>query len=259
MFGKLQRTAEQNSEGIGLGLTISKQIVNHYGGRIDLFSRGKGTGSAFMFSMKFKCKPQTSQQNTVEGLQSFSREIPSLDRESDLDQQQLFTNEHKDNNLYLENTEGHPSDLNGTTLQPIETEEIKVDNVQREPESSDSSDIQEGNCLLGGDAQAALKLKDSCEVMVVDDNAVNLEATKTLIEEVVGEKKVQTAVSGEKAIKKFEKRIHLIYQRILEMKRALEENHDLNLEGSIIDSIPPLYKLLVIDFSMPQTKGHEVA
>ena len=51
--------------------------------------------------------------------------------------------------------------------------------------------------------------------MVVDDNAVNLEATKTLFEEIVGERMVQVAVSGEKAVKKFEKRIHLIYQRIL--------------------------------------------
>ena len=30
MFGKLHRTAEMNHEGIGLGLTITKKIVEYY-------------------------------------------------------------------------------------------------------------------------------------------------------------------------------------------------------------------------------------
>ena len=39
-FGKLHRTAEMNHEGIGLGLTIVKQIVHHCGGTIDVLSNG---------------------------------------------------------------------------------------------------------------------------------------------------------------------------------------------------------------------------
>ena len=51
-FGKLARTAAQNSEGIGLGLTIVKNIVEKAGGKIIAFSDGLGKGSNFCFSMK---------------------------------------------------------------------------------------------------------------------------------------------------------------------------------------------------------------
>ena len=51
-FGKLHRTAEMNTEGIGLGLTIVKQIIEKSGGSIDVVSEGVGHGSLFFFSMK---------------------------------------------------------------------------------------------------------------------------------------------------------------------------------------------------------------
>ena len=50
-FGKLNRTAHQNNEGIGLGLTIVKQIVEASGGDICFHSDGPGLGSTFCFSM----------------------------------------------------------------------------------------------------------------------------------------------------------------------------------------------------------------
>ena len=50
-FGKLQRTAEMNHEGIGLGLTIVKEIVELNGGMIFAHSQGLGCGSTFAFSM----------------------------------------------------------------------------------------------------------------------------------------------------------------------------------------------------------------
>ena len=39
-FGKLKRTAAINSAGIGLGLTIVKQIIESAGGRVSVFSEG---------------------------------------------------------------------------------------------------------------------------------------------------------------------------------------------------------------------------
>ena len=40
-----------NSEGLGLGLTIVKQIVQLAGGEINVYSDGKDEGSCFEFSM----------------------------------------------------------------------------------------------------------------------------------------------------------------------------------------------------------------
>lgn len=54
-FGKLQRTTETNgSEGIGLGLTIVKQIVESGGGHVGVESEGRGKGSVFKISMKMQ-------------------------------------------------------------------------------------------------------------------------------------------------------------------------------------------------------------
>ena len=54
-FGKLHRTADMNHEGMGLGLTIVKQIVEQSGGKISVHSDGLGFGSQFSFTMNLKC------------------------------------------------------------------------------------------------------------------------------------------------------------------------------------------------------------
>ena len=50
-FGKLLRTAEMNHEGIGLGLSITKSVVEKSGGSIQLSSDGVGKGTTVTFSM----------------------------------------------------------------------------------------------------------------------------------------------------------------------------------------------------------------
>jgi len=53
-FGKLQRTAEMNNEGVGLGLTIVKQIVESCNGKVSVRSPGVGKGTTMSFSMQMK-------------------------------------------------------------------------------------------------------------------------------------------------------------------------------------------------------------
>ena len=68
LFGKVetqldnrQPTAEfVNSEGIGMGLYICKQIVENMGGSIDCYSAGEGCGSTFMFTMRMTELPTNS-------------------------------------------------------------------------------------------------------------------------------------------------------------------------------------------------------
>ena len=52
LFGKVQRTEEDNLDGIGMGLTICQKIVERNGGTIDVFSEGENLGSTFMFTMQ---------------------------------------------------------------------------------------------------------------------------------------------------------------------------------------------------------------
>ena len=56
-FGKLHRTADLNNQGIGLGLTIVKQIVECHQGKISVKSDGIGLGSVFAFTMRIESVP----------------------------------------------------------------------------------------------------------------------------------------------------------------------------------------------------------
>ena len=57
-FGKLQRTADINHEGVGLGLTIVKQIVELAGGQVSVRSKGIGFGTTFEFKINLMPEAQ---------------------------------------------------------------------------------------------------------------------------------------------------------------------------------------------------------
>ena len=50
-FGKLKRTANINSEGIGMGLMICQNLVRMNKGTILVHSKGENQGSVFSFTM----------------------------------------------------------------------------------------------------------------------------------------------------------------------------------------------------------------
>ena len=50
LYGKLKRTAEINSDGLGMGLMICKKVVELNKGQITLDSEGEGKGATAAFS-----------------------------------------------------------------------------------------------------------------------------------------------------------------------------------------------------------------
>ena len=59
----MKRTAAINSDGIGLGLTIVKQIVEAGGGQIKVKSDGVEKGSKFSFSMQMDLHIEAEEEN----------------------------------------------------------------------------------------------------------------------------------------------------------------------------------------------------
>ena len=51
-FGHILRTAENNHDGLGLGLMIVKHIIDVNDGTIHVESDGIGHGSSFVFAMR---------------------------------------------------------------------------------------------------------------------------------------------------------------------------------------------------------------
>ena len=80
-FGKLHRTADINSEGIGLGLTIVKQIIEASGGKVTVESEGLGKGSLFIFSMMMKRAPVGKSERQTEEQKSFELAIKSIEND----------------------------------------------------------------------------------------------------------------------------------------------------------------------------------
>ena len=58
-FGKLtgEKAEQLNKEGIGLGLAICDAIIKQNGGQIEVFSKGEGYGTNFIFNIDIATAP----------------------------------------------------------------------------------------------------------------------------------------------------------------------------------------------------------
>ena len=56
--GKLNRSVDVNHDGIGLGLTMVKEIIKKSGGTVSTTSNGKGHGTILIFHMQMEKVPE---------------------------------------------------------------------------------------------------------------------------------------------------------------------------------------------------------
>ena len=54
LFGQVERTADVNPDGLGIGLIMCKKLVENTGGSISFFSAGENLGATFKFTMHMK-------------------------------------------------------------------------------------------------------------------------------------------------------------------------------------------------------------
>ena len=82
MFGKLRRTSELNSEGIGMGLMICQKLVELNGGEIQAFSDGKKKGSVFSFTMKMQMPTFNAKRKILKARHDSEKRGETSDEES---------------------------------------------------------------------------------------------------------------------------------------------------------------------------------
>ena len=78
MFGYIHDSKQQNIHGIGLGLNISKQIVEQFGGKIEMKSV-EGLGSIFKFTLNLKYKKEKNHQQSGQKMQEIQF-YPDVDK-----------------------------------------------------------------------------------------------------------------------------------------------------------------------------------
>jgi two-component system sensor histidine kinase BarA len=79
LFGFLNDTKSMNKKGIGLGLAISKKIINQFGGDIKVKS-DINEGSTFIFTMKLENEQEFFKEHIVLDLESESEDEHILDK-----------------------------------------------------------------------------------------------------------------------------------------------------------------------------------
>lgn len=63
MFSQVSSSLQQSEGGLGVGLALSKGLVNLHGGTLEVHSEGLGKGSEFVVSLAFRHQQQPCRQH----------------------------------------------------------------------------------------------------------------------------------------------------------------------------------------------------
>ena len=74
LFERLERTADLDTDGMGMGLKYCQKIIKNNGGSINVFSQGENKGSTFMFSMKMSLPKNKKKANRLQTIQEEKQE-----------------------------------------------------------------------------------------------------------------------------------------------------------------------------------------
>ena len=119
LFGFLNDTKTMNKKGIGLGLAISKKIINQFGGDIKVRS-AVNEGSTFYFTMKLEDEKEFFKEHIVLNLESDSEDeqiIQNVEKPLMIKQQ---AQAQKEKVLNDSGTEIAHEDINDNSIAPCE-------------------------------------------------------------------------------------------------------------------------------------------
>lgn len=83
MFTQIDRSSERSQDGLGIGLSVVKRLVEMHGGSVDAYSSGQGCGSEFVVRLPILDEKSMPTTPTVESTRTTSHRILVVDDNRD--------------------------------------------------------------------------------------------------------------------------------------------------------------------------------